>query len=198
MNITKAVKWILIINTVIFVLTMFSKSLLVFLSIAPYGGGFMPWQPITYQFAHSGFMHFFGNMLFLLMIGPRIEEEYFRSEMKFTLYYLACGIGAGILGNLFNRSGIIMGASGSLFALLVPLWIVFREVTVSYWGLFQMKMKTLIYIIIGIQVLFFLAQGDFSAFGHLLGLVMGIIICYFYGKGTFIKKQEQIDQSDFL
>lgn len=201
MNISSAVKKILIINIIVFIITLFSKSLILYLGVLPYGNGFMIWQPITAVFVHSGFGHIFWNMLFLFLVGPMIEIEYFRTAKRFTLYYLACGVGSSLISNLINFNGVCIGASGALFGLLVPLWVGFREIKMSLWGMVEIKIKTLIIILVSIQILLLLSQGDYSSFAHLSGLFVGIIIIYFYRKGTFQKnkgKQEITDHSSML
>lgn len=58
---------------------------------------FYPWQFFTYMFLHSqsDFMHLFGNMFGILIFGPLLEE--FWGAKRFLVYYLLCGIGAGLL-----------------------------------------------------------------------------------------------------
>ena len=52
------------------------------------------WQLITYQFLHADFTHIFFNMFALWMFGCVIERVW--GPQKFLVYYLICGIGAGL------------------------------------------------------------------------------------------------------
>ncbi len=52
-------------------------------------------QLVTYMFLHDGFQHIFFNMFALWMFG-RIMESHWGSR-RFLFFYLACGIGAGLL-----------------------------------------------------------------------------------------------------
>ena len=52
-------------------------------------------QLVTYMFLHDGFQHIFFNMFALWMFG-RIMESHWGSR-RFPFFYLACGIGAGLL-----------------------------------------------------------------------------------------------------
>lgn len=56
---------------------------------------FRLWQLITYMFMHGGFWHIFLNMFALWMFGSVVEAYW--GQRKFLLYYLVCGIGAGLV-----------------------------------------------------------------------------------------------------
>ncbi|MDE6498724.1 MAG: rhomboid family intramembrane serine protease [Muribaculaceae bacterium] len=57
--------------------------------------GYMPFQLITYMFLHGGFTHLFFNMFALLMFGGIVERTL--GSQRFLFYYLACGVGAGLI-----------------------------------------------------------------------------------------------------
>lgn len=57
--------------------------------------GYMPFQLVTYLFLHGGFTHLFFNMFALVMFGGVIERAL--GSQRFLFYYLACGIGAGLI-----------------------------------------------------------------------------------------------------
>ncbi len=56
---------------------------------------FAPYQFVTYMFVHGNFMHLFGNMFALLIFGNMLER--FWGPQRFLIFYMATGIGAGIL-----------------------------------------------------------------------------------------------------
>ena len=56
---------------------------------------FAIWQPITYMFMHGGFGHLFFNMFALWMFGAAIENTW--GGKRFLIYYMVCGIGAGLI-----------------------------------------------------------------------------------------------------
>ena len=56
---------------------------------------FRLYQLFTYMFMHSGFEHIFFNMFAVWMFG-RILETVWGSQ-RFLLYYVLCGIGAGLV-----------------------------------------------------------------------------------------------------
>jgi membrane associated rhomboid family serine protease len=56
---------------------------------------FQPYQFITYMFFHGGFGHLLGNMFALFIFGPLLEK--FWGSKRFFFFYMATGIGAGLL-----------------------------------------------------------------------------------------------------
>ena len=59
------------------------------------------WSLITYAFLHASFMHLIGNMLFLWVLGPNVEDRFGR--IGFLLFYLAGAAGSGGLHCLFDN-----------------------------------------------------------------------------------------------
>lgn len=58
-------------------------------------GAFNPIQFFTYMFVHGDGGHIFGNMFGLFIFGPMLERYW--GPKKFLLYYIICGLGAGVL-----------------------------------------------------------------------------------------------------
>ena len=69
---------------------------------------------VTSQFLHGGLMHIGGNMLFLWTFGDNIEHDL--GHFKFLLFYLICGVLAGLTHWFFDMSSTIptVGASGAI------------------------------------------------------------------------------------
>src|SRR5262249_62007888 len=67
---------------------------------------------LTSMFLHGGLLHLAGNMLFLWIFGDNVEDHF--GHFTYLLFYLACGIGGGLLHVLFNLSSPVpaIGASG--------------------------------------------------------------------------------------
>lgn len=70
------------------------------------------------MFLHGGFMHLFGNMLFLWLSGCNIEDLWGR--LVYPIFYILGGIFAAILhGVMFPQSDIpLIGASGAIAAVM--------------------------------------------------------------------------------
>ncbi|WP_139265298.1 rhomboid family intramembrane serine protease [Bacteroides ihuae] len=52
-------------------------------------------QLFTYMFMHGGFTHLFFNMFAVWMFGRILEQVW--GPKRFLLYYIVCGVGAGII-----------------------------------------------------------------------------------------------------
>ena len=87
---------------------------------------------ITHQFLHSDAMHWFGNMLVLLLAGPFAEAALGRS--RFLLSYLISGVVAGGLHLVFSNQGLV-GASGAISGAMAMVAVLYgrRKVPVFYW-----------------------------------------------------------------
>jgi len=112
---------------------------------------------LTSMFLHGGWLHLIGNMWFLWIFGDNIEDRL--GHLRFLLFYLLCGLGAGLVHTLFNlgstipaigASGAVAGVLGGYFLLfpgarvltLVPFFVVFLAelpawLILLYWFLLQ-------------------------------------------------------------
>lgn len=95
-NIPTITRNLLIINVVCYLMTMFMKESAYTLFglhffMAP---DFKVYQLFTYMFLHGGFTHLLFNMFALWMFGCQVERA--MGEKRYLLFYLACGIGAGL------------------------------------------------------------------------------------------------------
>ena len=86
---------------------------------------------ITSQFLHGGWMHLAGNMLFLWIFGDNVEGE--MGHGRYLLFYLACGIAAG-LGQVMTEplSWVPMvGASGAIAGVMGGYLLLFPRAKVD-------------------------------------------------------------------
>ena len=69
-------------------------------------------------FMHAGWMHLLGNMLFLFLTGPFIEDRYGRP--LFTVFYLASGAAATLSHAAHDPASLVplVGASGAIAGLM--------------------------------------------------------------------------------
>ena len=91
------------------------------------GPGPMPiWLTLfTSMFMHGGWLHIGGNMLFLFIFGDNIEKVY--GHIKYLIFYLVCGIIAGLAHVLSQPDSIIpsLGASGAISGVLAAYLVLF-------------------------------------------------------------------------
>lgn len=183
------VKNILIINVVLFVVNYILHSTVDldrYLDLWPIGGSyFKPHQFITYMFMHANIGHLFLNMLGVYMFGSILENIW--GAKRFLNFYLLCGLGAAAtqiaISFVTQQPSVLLGASGSLFGLLVAFAMMFPNTQLNLYFVLPVKAK---YLVIGYAV-YELYNGFFSHdnvahFAHLGGLLAGIIILLIWKK----------------
>lgn len=71
---------------------------------------FKPHQIVSYLFLHGSFFHLFSNMFALWMFGSVLENYW--GAKRFLIFYLLCGIGAGLLhlGVLYYENNAVLEA----------------------------------------------------------------------------------------
>jgi membrane associated rhomboid family serine protease len=181
------VKWLLIINTAIFGLSLlagrlgFGNQMLLF-ALVPETvvHSFTIWQLVTYMFLHGGISHILFNMLTLYWFGPDIERTW--GFQRFLKYYFVCGIGAGICvllvdilsGNTMSRT---VGSSGAIYGLILAYGLLFPDRTILFFFIIPMKVRHFVWIM-GLLAFYFSISGDNSGVSnvaHLGGLLVGYL-----------------------
>ena len=78
---------------------------------------------ITSMFFHGDLLHLFGNMIFLLVFGRRVENQL--ETANFLTFYLATGISACLAHMLMepDSSSPLIGASGAISGVLGAFFI---------------------------------------------------------------------------
>lgn len=66
---------------------------------------------------HSGYEHYMGNMLLLLLVGPGIEEKY--GHRTTALCIAATALVTGLVQFVFFPNTVLLGASGIVFMMIV-------------------------------------------------------------------------------
>lgn len=117
-----------------------------------------PWTPVTYMFLHTGFIHLLFNVLGLYWFGKLFL--YRLDSSKLLGVYLIGGIsGAGfyvISYNVFpafeSVNGLLLGASASVFAILVAIafYDPDNEIHLSFIGSFKLKYVALFYVLLSV------------------------------------------------
>jgi membrane associated rhomboid family serine protease len=185
--ITLAVKWIIIANIVMFVITEFFPDVkYIYLGLVPqavFERGWV-WQLGTYMFLHGGAMHIILNMLGVWMFGVTLERRW--GTHFFVKYYAITGIGAGLTAMLVSLlpfeatspaySTPTIGASGALFGLLVAFAIFYPHVPILFMLLFPIPSRIFVMIFGGLALLYTIQGGrGVSDAAHLGGLVVGYL-----------------------
>ncbi len=197
------IKWLLIINTAVFLLGYLVQPYDLALNGVTYQGIdditryaalwplghplFGVWQYFTYMFVHAGVMHIFFNMLILWMFGMELEQMW--GSDRFLVYYLVCGVGAGVVHSLVSLamgSGApTVGASGAIMGVMVAFAMNFPDRIILVGFFFPLKAKYAI-LLLGAFDLYsgFAATDNVAHFAHLGGALIGFLLLQFGGKMT--------------
>jgi membrane associated rhomboid family serine protease len=86
---------------------------------------------LTAMFLHGGWMHLFGNMLFLWIFGDNVEDRFGR--FQFLLFYLATGIAATLAQYIMAPHSPVpnVGASGAIAGVLGSYILMFPQSRVN-------------------------------------------------------------------
>ena len=73
---------------------------------------------LTSMFLHGGWLHLIGNMWFLWVFGDNVEDRL--GHFSYLVFYLVCGIGAGLAHVVMNLGSRVpsLGASGAISGVL--------------------------------------------------------------------------------
>lgn len=146
----------------------------------------------TSMFLHGSWLHIIGNMWVLWIFGDNIED--YLGHFKYLMFYLASGLGAGLLHIVLNlnsrlpsvgASGAIAGVMGAYFVLypkarvltIVPLIIFFTFwwlpawIVLGYWFLVQFLSGAATAIAATSQT-----RGGVAFWAHVGGFVTGIVL----------------------
>lgn len=130
----------------------------------------------THIIGHSGWEHFIGNMSYILLLGPMLEEKY--GSKKILEVMAVTALVTGLLNYLLFWNVALCGASGVVFAfILLTSFTSFKE------GELPLTVILVAVIFIGQQVyegLF--VQDQVSNLSHIAGGVVGAVIGYYFNK----------------
>jgi membrane associated rhomboid family serine protease len=141
------------------------------------------------MFMHGGFMHLFGNMLYLWIFGDNVEDA--MGHFKFLVFYLLCGVAATFAQIFTDPNGLIpnLGASGAIAGVLGAYLVMFPSrlvrVLVGYLGIIHLPalivigMWGLLQFLSGFGSLAITRQtegGGVAYFAHIGGFVAGLAL----------------------
>lgn len=208
------VKNLLIINGILFlsdiVLVRFGIDLSAILGLHFFmASDFQPFQLVTYMFMHGNFSHLFFNMFALWMFGNTLENIW--GPKRFLLYYILCGLGAGLMQegvqyieyvttlsqyqNVNMGTSVIpmaeylnlmttVGASGAIYGLLLAFGMMFPNSLIYLYFVMPIKAKWFVigYAVIELLTGLFSSGDQVAHFAHLGGMLVGLIIILIWKK----------------
>ncbi|KAK7402193.1 hypothetical protein VNO78_14253 [Psophocarpus tetragonolobus] len=133
------------------------------------------WRLFSCIWLHGGVVHVLANMLSLVFIGIRLEQEF--GFVRIGFLYVISGFGGSLLSALFIQEGISVGASGALFGLLGGM---LSELLIN-WTIYANKFAALLTLIV--IVVINLAVGilpHVDNFAHIGGFVSGFLLGFIF------------------
>ncbi len=182
---------LLLANVAIFFLgDLLGPGLLSPFALWPIGGGFWPWQIVSYAFLHGSFNHLFFNMLGLWMFGAELEQVWGRN--RFLTFYFASVVAAALTQLVVNfalgSAAPTIGASGGLFGLLLAFAMIFPNRIILLFFVIPMKAKYLValYGLIELYQGAYVLNSGVAHFAHLGGMLGGLLtLRYWRGQAPF-------------
>jgi membrane associated rhomboid family serine protease len=187
-RLTPGIRILIISNVAIFVLgwlfPQLNRYLVVYGGLVPklFTQQFFLWQPVSYMFLHGGLMHLFFNMFALWMFGTELEQQW--GTKFFLKFYFISGIGAGILSAIVQPMSEIpiIGASGSIYGLLLGFALMYPNRIVYLNFLFPIKVKYFVMIFAGIELFASMSgkslESGVAHFTHLSGMIFGYLFLF--------------------
>jgi membrane associated rhomboid family serine protease len=149
----------------------------------------------TAMFMHGGWMHLFGNMLYLYIFGDNVEDRF--GHFGFFAFYVVCGIAATFAQYYFNAGSNIpnVGASGAIAGVLGAYILMFPHARVDVLVIRQIISLPAI-AVIGFWIVLQLFSsvgsiartdetadaGGVAYMAHVGGFVAGLVLALLFGR----------------
>ena len=189
--ISTALKAIIAVNVVMFLITTAAPQLRIELGLVPMWvvHQLRVWQLVTYMFVHASVWHILFNMLALWMFGAELERVW--GTRYFVKFYFVTGIGAGLLTVLLSLlpfgplaqlyASDIIGASGAVYGLLLAYALYFPDRPIYMYFVFPIPAK--IFVIIMGALAFFSSMSENGGGVANATHLGGLLVAYAYLKG---------------
>ena len=166
---------------------------------SPYPGQIATWETaFTSMFLHGGFLHIAGNMLFLAIFGPNVEDA--MGYPRYIIFYLLGGLVALAAQVLVDPNSMAptLGASGAIAAVLggyILLYPRARVLTLIFIVFFVTIVELPAVFVLGfwfLEQIYFGAAGlvtpvgggsGVATFAHIGGFLFGLALIRLFTRG---------------
>jgi len=145
---------------------------------------------LSSMFMHGGFMHIFGNMLFLWVFGDNLEN--LLGHIRYAAFYIVCGIAAAAAQVVMDTDSVIpmLGASGAISGVLGGYLLLFPTRRVRAL-IFSFLTEVPAFVALGLWIGFQIIQGYFSSSetggvayaAHIGGFIAGLVLVKVFAIG---------------
>ncbi len=149
---------------------------------------------LTAMFLHGGWMHLFGNMLYLWIFGDNVEDRF--GKVGFLIFYLLSGFAASMAQYLVSPNMTIpnVGASGAIAGVLGAYILMFPKALVRVAiGYNVVALPAIIVLGFWIALQLFSGVGSIAAtdettgaggvayMAHVGGFAAGLVLTFLFG-----------------
>ena len=129
---------------------------------------------VTYIFGHKDFNHFINNFLYILLIGPMIEEKY--GSFNLIIMILITAIVSAFISMIISKRDRLLGASGIVYMLIVlSSFVNFEAGKIPI----TLVLICILYVVGEIRDGLF-KKDNVSHFGHLMGALCGGVFGFYF------------------
>jgi membrane associated rhomboid family serine protease len=163
------------------------------------------WTLLTHQFLHGGWLHIIVNMWTLWIFGDNVEDR--MGPMRFAIFYLTCGVVAGITQVLANPDSTVpsVGASGAIAGVLGAYLVLFPTARLIvmfpiFFFPFFFEVPAVLYLVIWFFIQLFSGAaalagpqqvGGIAFWAHIGGFLSGMLLCRLF---VHRRRQSQPDE----
>jgi membrane associated rhomboid family serine protease len=122
---------------------------------------------VSYTLGHADWAHLYGNLMFIILLGPILEEKY--QTPTLIIMVLVTAVVTGLVNVFFFHTGLV-GASG--IVLLMILLVSFTNIRA---GEIPLTFVAIVALYLGKEVLDAFKSDNISHFAHIIGGVCGSI-----------------------
>lgn len=140
---------------------------------------------LTYMFFHADPFHLIGNMLFLWVFGDNVEDA--MGHARFLVFYLACGVFAGLCHVWMSPDSSIplIGASGAVAGVIAAYLMLHPHVNVWVLAFKVIPLRITAGFALGVWVAMQIIMvsmpdvGPVAWWAHIGGLIAGAVLIVF-------------------
>jgi len=167
------------------------------------------WPFITSMFLHVGWMHIISNMWILWIFGDNVEDR--MGSLRFFIFYMLCGVLAGVVHVLFNADSTVptIGASGAIAGVLGAYFLLYPTAKVIvffplflFWPIYYVLPA---FVYLGIWFLMQFLNGSLTIlakseigyvawWAHIGGFIAGMILHRLFVISNRSKRKAYIDE----
>jgi membrane associated rhomboid family serine protease len=175
--------------------------------------GLVPRHPhasalVTSMFLHGGWLHIIGNMWFLWIFGDNVEDVL--GHGKYLIFYLVCGIAAGLTQLFFSAgsSAPMVGASGAIAGVMGAYLVKFPHsriiclviiffffTTIEIPAVLMLALWFLLQFFSGVGTIGYshVSQGGTAFFAHVGGFIAGMILVAVMGTRQIYTRRRDLN-----